>query len=166
MLFSDSKPLIAGFRNDLESRWEAIPITGLQAQMDSRSQGRAPCITRTGARGGECMKERAQIGTQRMPENHEASFGAGEYHQREDTDLLYETESGRGWEIDKQTGFPRVVGVKQAAIILGRTEKAVRRLWEKGKMPNPVRIDSRLQWDSRDILKLIQRAKSPYHEEN
>ena len=68
--------------------------------------------------------------------------------------------------MNDQIEFPRVVGIKQVAYMLGRTEKAVRRMWEKGKMPDPVRIDSRLQWDSRDILKLIQRAKSPYHEEN
>jgi predicted DNA-binding transcriptional regulator AlpA len=68
--------------------------------------------------------------------------------------------------MNDQIEFPRVVGIKQVAAILGRTEKAVRRMWEKGKMPNPVRIDSRLQWDSRDILKLIQRAKSPFYEEN
>jgi predicted DNA-binding transcriptional regulator AlpA len=68
--------------------------------------------------------------------------------------------------MNDQIEFPRVVGIKQVAAMLGRTEKAVRRMWEKGKMPNPVRIDSRLQWDSRDILKLIQRAKSPFYEEN
>ena len=68
--------------------------------------------------------------------------------------------------MNDQIEFPRVVGIKQVAAMLGRTEKAVRRMWEKGKMPNPVRIDSRLQWDSRDILKLIQRAKSPFQEEN
>ena len=68
--------------------------------------------------------------------------------------------------MNDQIEFPRVVGIKQVAVMLGRTEKAVRRMWEKGKMPNPVRIDSRLQWDSQDILKLIQRAKSPFHEEN
>jgi predicted DNA-binding transcriptional regulator AlpA len=60
--------------------------------------------------------------------------------------------------------FPGVVGIKQVALMLGRTEKAVRRMWEKGKMPNPVRIDSRLQWDSRDILKLIERGKSQFGE--
>jgi predicted DNA-binding transcriptional regulator AlpA len=101
-----------------------------------------------------------------MPENHDASYGAGDHHQREDTDLLYDPDSARSWVTDGQTGFPRVVGIKQVAIMLGRTEKAVRRMWEKGKMPNPVRIDSRLQWDSRDILKLIQRAKAPFDEEN
>ena len=68
--------------------------------------------------------------------------------------------------MNDQIEFPRVVGIKQVAVMLGRTEKAVRRMWEKGKMPNPVRIDSRLQWDSRDILKLIQRAKAPFYEEN
>ena len=68
--------------------------------------------------------------------------------------------------MNDQIEFPRVVGIKQVAAMLGRTEKAVRRMWEKGKMPNPVRIDSRLQWDSLDILKLIQRAKSPFYEEN
>jgi predicted DNA-binding transcriptional regulator AlpA len=66
---------------------------------------------------------------------------------------------------DRTAGeFPRVVGIKQVALMLGRTEKAVRRMWEKGKMPNPVRIDSRLQWDSRDILKLIERGKSQFGE--
>lgn len=109
------------------------------------------------------MKERAQIATEKMPENHETSYAAGE---REDPDLLYETDSDRSWVIDRQTAFPRVVGIKQVAVMLGRTEKAVRRMWEKGKMPTPVRIDSRLQWDSRDILRLIQRAKSPFDEEN
>jgi len=68
--------------------------------------------------------------------------------------------------MNDQIDFPQVVGIKQVAVMLGRTEKAVRRMWEKGKMPNPVRIDSRLQWDSRDILKLIQRAKAPFDEEN
>jgi predicted DNA-binding transcriptional regulator AlpA len=68
--------------------------------------------------------------------------------------------------MNDQIEFPRMVGIKQVAYMLGRTEKAVRRMWEKGKMPDPVRIDSRLQWDSRDILKLIQRAKSPYREGN
>lgn len=68
--------------------------------------------------------------------------------------------------MNEQTGIPRVLGIKQVAVMLGRTEKAVRRMWEKGKMPNPVRIDSRLQWDSRDILKLIERGKSPFGEEH
>lgn len=66
--------------------------------------------------------------------------------------------------MNEQTEFPRVVGIKQIAVMLGRTEKAVRRMWEKGKMPNPVRIDSRLQWDSRDILKLVERGKAPFGE--
>ncbi len=66
--------------------------------------------------------------------------------------------------MNEQTELPRVVGIKQVAVMLGRTEKAVRRMWEKGKMPNPVRIDSRLQWDSRDILKLIERGKSAFGE--
>jgi hypothetical protein len=38
-------------------------------------------------------------------------------------------------------------------------------MWENGKMPNPVRINSRLQWDSRDILNLIERGKSTFQEE-
>jgi predicted DNA-binding transcriptional regulator AlpA len=66
--------------------------------------------------------------------------------------------------MNEQTEFPRVLGIKQVAVMLGRTEKAVRRMWEKGKMPNPVRIDSRLQWDSRDILKLIEQGKTPFGE--
>ncbi len=66
--------------------------------------------------------------------------------------------------MNQQMELPRVVGIKQVAVMLGRTEKAVRRMWEKGKMPNPVRIDSRLQWDSRDILKLIERGKSAFGE--
>jgi predicted DNA-binding transcriptional regulator AlpA len=66
--------------------------------------------------------------------------------------------------MNEQGEFPRVVGIKQVAAMLGRTEKAVRRMWEKGKMPNPVRIDSRLQWDSQDILKLIERGKAPFGE--
>ena len=58
------------------------------------------------------------------------------------------------------TEYPLVVGVKQAAVMLGRSEKAVRRMWEKGKMPSPVRIDSRLQWRTSDILSLIDRGDS------
>ena len=64
--------------------------------------------------------------------------------------------------MNEQIELPRVVGIKQVAVMLGRTEKAIRRMWEKGKMPNPVRLDSRLQWDARDILKLIERGKSPF----
>jgi predicted DNA-binding transcriptional regulator AlpA len=71
-----------------------------------------------------------------------------------------------GMVMNEQTELPRVLGIKQVAVMLGRTEKAVRRMWEKGKMPNPVRIDSRLQWDSRDILNLIERGKSPFGEEH
>jgi predicted DNA-binding transcriptional regulator AlpA len=67
--------------------------------------------------------------------------------------------------MNEQTETPRVLGIKQVAVMLGRTEKAVRRMWEKGKMPNPVRIDSRLQWDSRDILNLIERGKSTFQGE-
>lgn len=51
------------------------------------------------------------------------------------------------------------MGVKEVAAVLGRTDKAIRRMWEKGRMPNPVRLDSRLQWDSRDIANLMQSCK-------
>jgi predicted DNA-binding transcriptional regulator AlpA len=61
-----------------------------------------------------------------------------------------------------ETENARLLGVKEVAVVLGRSEKAVRRMWEKGNMPNPVRLDSRLQWDSRDIAKLMQAGKEPF----
>jgi hypothetical protein len=70
----------------------------------------------------------------------------------------------KGADMNEYIEFPRVVGIRQVAVMLGRTEKAVRWMWEKDKMPNPVRIDSRLQWDTRDIVKLIERGKDPFNE--
>jgi predicted DNA-binding transcriptional regulator AlpA len=56
----------------------------------------------------------------------------------------------------------RLLGVREVAAVLGRTEKAVRRMWEKGRLPNPVRLDSRLQWDSRDIVRLLDAGKDQF----
>lgn len=56
----------------------------------------------------------------------------------------------------------RLVGVREAAVILGRSEKAVRRMWEKGTMPKPVRIDSRLQWYLRDISSLMKTGEDVF----
>ncbi len=46
--------------------------------------------------------------------------------------------------------IPRLMTVKQAAAYMGRTEKAIRRLYERGTL-TPIRIDARVQIDPRQI---------------
>lgn len=52
----------------------------------------------------------------------------------------------------------RLMDVEGAAIYLGRTEKAIRKLIDAGKLP-VVRIDSRVCLDIRDLDRIIEEAK-------
>ena len=46
--------------------------------------------------------------------------------------------------------------------MIGRSEKAVRRLWDKRQLPPPVRTDARLIWDLREIEQWMQSGKDQY----
>jgi hypothetical protein len=48
--------------------------------------------------------------------------------------------------------------VKQTAQLLGRTEKAIRRLYEK-RILTPIRIDGRVQIEAHEIEVLIEKAR-------
>ena len=48
--------------------------------------------------------------------------------------------------------------VKQAAVRMGRTEKAIRHLYERGTL-TPIRIDGRVQIDPKEIESLVERAR-------
>ena len=53
---------------------------------------------------------------------------------------------------------PRLLNVKQAAIYLGRTEDGIRHLQVSGVIP-VVRIDSRVQFDIKDLDRWISENK-------
>lgn len=63
------------------------------------------------------------------------------------------TDTGRTLSV-----VPRLLNVPQAAVYLGRSEKAVRHLISKREFP-AVRAGSRLQLDKEDIDKWIERNK-------
>jgi hypothetical protein len=52
----------------------------------------------------------------------------------------------------------RLYSLKEAAHYLGRTERALRHLVDRGKIP-PVRIDNRIQFDINDMDRLINLHK-------
>ena len=56
------------------------------------------------------------------------------------------------------TGPVALLTVKQAAVYMGRTEKAIRHLYERGTL-TPIRIDGRVQIDPNEIDGLISDAK-------
>lgn len=54
---------------------------------------------------------------------------------------------------------PYLLSVRKAAEYLGRTEKAVRHMYD-GKVLTPLRIDGRVFLDRREIDALYERAKA------
>ena len=59
-------------------------------------------------------------------------------------------------------GFPEVpylLSVRRAAEYLGRTEKAVRHLYER-RILTPLRIDGRVFLDRREIDSLVEKARA------
>jgi len=55
-------------------------------------------------------------------------------------------------------GQVALLTVKEAAVCMGRTEKAIRHLYERGTL-TPIRIDGRVQIDPNEIEALIAKAK-------
>lgn len=56
------------------------------------------------------------------------------------------------------TGQVALLTVKEAALYMGRTEKAIRHLYERGTL-TPIRIDTRVHIDPNEINALIAAAK-------
>ncbi len=52
----------------------------------------------------------------------------------------------------------RLYNLEDAAVYLGRTEAAVRELQYRGRLP-VVKIDRRVQYDVKDLDKLIEKSK-------
>jgi excisionase family DNA binding protein len=55
----------------------------------------------------------------------------------------------------------RLYSLKEAAQYLGRTERALRHLVDRGKIPT-VRIDSRIQFAIEDMNRLIDQHRETY----
>jgi len=51
-----------------------------------------------------------------------------------------------------------LTGVNGAAVKLGRTPKAIRRMYETGKL-TPIRIDGRVQFEIAELDRLIEGAR-------
>ncbi len=75
-------------------------------------------------------------------------------------DSLVEMVAARVTENITKTGVavPRLLSVPQAAIYLGRTEDAVRRLQVAGTL-RAVKLDGRVQFDRSDLDQLIENSK-------
>jgi Helix-turn-helix domain len=53
---------------------------------------------------------------------------------------------------------PRLLDVRQAAVYLGRTDKAVRHMQANGSL-RPVKLDDRVQFDRKDLDVFIENSK-------